>query len=134
VQCYNVAAFSLLQPWRCLAFSGCGGLGQVPFPGGWSRQSRGQFKVLGFVLEKKKIRSQPNWTNFGKIRMNFGFNSVNFWNVKCKIRFGPHRNGRISPKFGLIRSNPRTLDQFRVEPACLAHSYLGLTVHDGSAA
>jgi hypothetical protein len=57
----------------------------------------------------KKIRSQPNWTNFGKIRMNFGLNSVKFRNVKHKIRFGPHRNGRISPKFGLIQSNPRTL-------------------------
>jgi hypothetical protein len=65
VQCYDVAAFSLLRPWRCLAFSGHGGLEQVPFPGGWSRQSR--------------------------------------------VRF-------------------------RVEPACLAHSYLGPTVHDGSAA
>jgi hypothetical protein len=42
--------------------------------------------------------------------MNFGLNSVKFRNVKHKIRFGPHRNGRISPKFGLIRSNPRTLD------------------------
>jgi hypothetical protein len=41
--------------------------------------------------------------------MNFGLNSVNFRNVKHKIRFGPHRNGRISPKFELIRSNPRTL-------------------------
>jgi hypothetical protein len=61
----------------------------------------------------KKIRSQPNWTNFGKIRMNFGLNSVNFRNVKRKIRFGPHRNGRISPKFGLIRSNPRTLPTAR---------------------
>jgi hypothetical protein len=43
--------------------------------------------------------------------MNFGLNSVKFRNVKYKIRFGPHRNGRISPKFGLIRSNPRTLKE-----------------------
>jgi hypothetical protein len=56
----------------------------------------------------KKIRSQLNWTNFGKIRMNFGLNPVNFRNVKRKIRFGPHQNGRISPKFGLLRSNPVT--------------------------
>jgi hypothetical protein len=54
----------------------------------------------------KKIRSQPNW-------MNFGLNSVKFRNVKHKICFGPHRNGRISPKFGLIRSNPGTLPYTR---------------------
>jgi hypothetical protein len=64
---------------------------------------------LGFVLEKKKIRSQPNWTNFEKIRMNCELNSVKFQDVKHKICFGPHQNGRISLKFGLIRSNPRTL-------------------------
>jgi hypothetical protein len=46
-------------------------------------------------------------TNFGKIRMNFGLNSVNFRNVKRKIHFEPHQNRRISPKFELIRSNPR---------------------------
>jgi hypothetical protein len=62
---------------------------------------------------RKKIRSQPNWTNFGKIRMNFGLNSVNFRNVKHKIRFGPQRNRRISSKFGLIRSNLRTLPRTR---------------------
>jgi hypothetical protein len=64
----------------------------------------------GFGIRfRKKIRFQPNWTNFGKIQMNFGPNSVKFRNVKHKIRFGPHRNGRISPKFRLIRSNRRTL-------------------------
>jgi hypothetical protein len=47
--------------------------------------------------------------NFGKIRMNLRLNSVNFRNVKRKNRFEPHRNGRISPKFELFRSNPRTL-------------------------
>jgi hypothetical protein len=47
--------------------------------------------------------------------MNFGLNSVNFRNVKRKIRFGPHRNERISLKFRLIRSNPRTLAVTGVE-------------------
>jgi hypothetical protein len=41
--------------------------------------------------------------------MNFGLNSMNFRIVKRKIHFEPHRNRRISPKFRLIRSNPRTL-------------------------
>jgi pyoverdine/dityrosine biosynthesis protein Dit1 len=57
----------------------------------------------------KKVQSQPKWTKFGKIQMNFGLNSVNFQNLKHKIRFGLHRNGRISPKFGLSRSNSRSL-------------------------
>jgi hypothetical protein len=43
---------------------------------------------------------------FGKIWMNFGLNSVNFQNLKHKIRFGPRRNRRISLKFRLSRSNP----------------------------
>jgi len=57
----------------------------------------------------KKIRYQPKWTNFGKFRSNFGLNSVKFRDLKHRIRFGPNRDGRISPKFGLSRSNPRSL-------------------------
>jgi hypothetical protein len=81
-------------------------------------QLRAQLKVFGFVLEKK---FGPNRIGriLEKIRMNFGFNSVNFRNVKRKIRFGPHRNERISSKFGLIRSNPRTLAQLREAPTVL---------------
>jgi hypothetical protein len=84
-------------------------------------------KVLGFIFgKKKKNRSQPKWTKFGKIRMNFGLNSVNFRNLKHKIRFGPHRNGRISPKFGLSRSNPRTSHECYCNRYSIVHIFICL--------
>jgi hypothetical protein len=62
--------------------------------------------------------------------MNFGLNSVNFRNVKRKIRFGPHRNGRISPKFGLIWSNPRTLVETRGMVATPFYHFLAPSIEE----
>jgi hypothetical protein len=58
----------------------------------------------GFVLEKNSVP-----TELDDYSEKFGLNSVNFRNVKCKIRFGSHWNRRMSPKFRLIWSNPWTL-------------------------
>jgi hypothetical protein len=40
--------------------------------------------------------------NLDEFRTQFG----DFSELKHKIRFGPHRNGRILPKLGLSQSNP----------------------------
>jgi len=79
----------------------CFSLVASPFFVNWDYRLLCSWRLWGDLFWEK-IRSQPKWTNFG-------LNSVKFRDLKHKIHFRPDRNGQNLPKFGLSRSNPRSL-------------------------